>query len=243
MKCPRCGANLPKGAKACGSCGAQLVAGQYCPHCGRVIPKGSPKCPKCGKDLAQPSPSPGQKKPLTRRWWFWAVCALLTLGIISNLGQAMKKGGGGSGSGRASSASAVESPSPAPTAAPTLQPGPTASPSPAPTPVPTPTATPAPTPKPTPEPTAAPTPEPTPQPTKAPTPQPGNGGSNNFDTYDNPDQQQTSAKYVLNTNTMKFHFPQCKDVKKIAPDNYAPFDGTRDEAAANGYSPCGHCKP
>ena len=49
--------------------------------------------------------------------------------------------------------------------------------------------------------------------------------------------------YVLNTNTHKFHYPSCEDVGKIAPQNYADFSGTRDEAIAQGYSPCGHCRP
>lgn len=67
--------------------------------------------------------------------------------------------------------------------------------------------------------------------------------SNNFNTYNNPDQQQTTNTYVLNTGTMKFHYPGCSDVAKIAPQNYATLDGTRDNAISQGYSPCGHCNP
>lgn len=109
-----------------------------------------------------------------------------------------------------------------------------------------------------PEPTAAPPAVPTPDP--APSVKPaggqstnggggvgtgaaGSGDANNFNTYDNPDQQQTSATYVLNTNRMKFHYPNCSSVKKIAPDNYAEYTGTRDEVIAKGYSPCGKCDP
>lgn len=40
--------------------------------------------------------------------------------------------------------------------------------------------------------------------------------SSNFNTYDNPEQQQTSAAYVLNTNTQKFHYPSCKSVKNCS---------------------------
>lgn len=69
----------------------------------------------------------------------------------------------------------------------------------------------------------------------------GTGGGNNFDVHDNPDQQQTSAKYVLNTSSMKFHYPSCNDVKKIAETNYATSDETKDALIAAGYSPCGHC--
>lgn len=72
--------------------------------------------------------------------------------------------------------------------------------------------------------------------------QPQNPG-NNFNTYNNPEQQQTTSSYVLNTNTMKFHYPTCRDVKKIAPHNYSTYDGTRDGVIGQGYSPCGHCNP
>ncbi len=71
----------------------------------------------------------------------------------------------------------------------------------------------------------------------------GTGNSDNFYTYDNADQQQTSANYVLNTNTEKFHYPYCSSVKQIAPQNYETFYGTRDEAVSLGYSPCGRCNP
>ena len=67
--------------------------------------------------------------------------------------------------------------------------------------------------------------------------------ANNFNTYDNASQQQTTSNYVLNTSTMKFHFPRCRDVKKIAPQNYSTYDGTRDDVINQGYSPCGHCNP
>ena len=52
-----------------------------------------------------------------------------------------------------------------------------------------------------------------------------------------------TVSYILNTNTMKFHAPICKSVNKIKAENYAEFSGTRDEAIASGYSPCGNCKP
>lgn len=55
--------------------------------------------------------------------------------------------------------------------------------------------------------------------------------------------QQTEASYVLNTNTKKFHYPSCKDVKKIKPENYATSSLSRDDIIAQGYSSCGHCHP
>lgn len=69
------------------------------------------------------------------------------------------------------------------------------------------------------------------------------GDSSNFNTYDNADQQQTSASYVLNTSTKKFHYPSCKSVKKIAPQNYATSDSSREELIAQNYQPCGNCSP
>lgn len=49
--------------------------------------------------------------------------------------------------------------------------------------------------------------------------------------------------YVLNTNTLKFHYPDCNSVEKMASENRSDFTGTRDEAIAMGYDPCGNCHP
>ena len=49
--------------------------------------------------------------------------------------------------------------------------------------------------------------------------------------------------YILNTNTKRFHWPDCKSVLDIYPQNMQPFTGTRDEVIAMGYTPCGNCKP
>ena len=56
-----------------------------------------------------------------------------------------------------------------------------------------------------------------------------------------PAQRQQS--YVLNTNTMKFHYPSCSSVKDIKPSNRQDITGTRDEVVSMGYSPCGRCHP
>lgn len=53
----------------------------------------------------------------------------------------------------------------------------------------------------------------------------------------------SSTTYVLNNNTHKFHYPQCKSVKKIAEKNYGESNKTREELITEGYSPCGNCKP
>ena len=122
-------------------------------------------------------------------------------------------------------------PTPEPTPEPTPQPTP--EPTPQPTPEPTPQPTPEPTPQPTPEPTPQPTPEPTPQPTPEPTPQPTPQPTNN----------PAVREYVLNKNTMKFHYPSCNSVKDIKDENRWDYTGTREEIIDMGYDPCKRCHP
>ena len=137
-----------------------------------------------------------------------------------------------------------------PTAAPTAEPtaAPTAEPTATPTTEPTATPTAEPTATPTAEPTVAPTIKPTivptTEPTVAPTAEPTaitTDTSNNFDTYDNPQQQQTNDTYVLNTSSMKIHYPHCKSVSKIAPHNYSTSSESLETLKANGYTTCGIC--
>lgn len=52
-----------------------------------------------------------------------------------------------------------------------------------------------------------------------------------------------SASYILNTNSRKFHNPGCSGVEKISAGNRQEFTGSRDDLIAQGYSPCGNCKP
>lgn len=51
--------------------------------------------------------------------------------------------------------------------------------------------------------------------------------------------------YVLNTNPsrMRFHYPDCRSVSTIKPENRRDVEATREEIVAKGYSPCGNCKP
>lgn len=58
-----------------------------------------------------------------------------------------------------------------------------------------------------------------------------------------PTQEPTSSSYILNLSTLKFHYPSCRDVSKIADENYDTYEGTRDDLINQGYSPCGHCNP
>ncbi len=65
--------------------------------------------------------------------------------------------------------------------------------------------------------------------------------NNNYQTYDNKEQQNTS-EYVLNTNTKKVHRPTCSSVKKISPENYATISSL-ENAYAQGYEACKKCNP
>lgn len=55
--------------------------------------------------------------------------------------------------------------------------------------------------------------------------------------------EQQTVSYILNTNTHKFHYPNCSSVNAMKEKNKKEFYGTRDEAIAGGYSPCGKCHP
>lgn len=325
MTCPKCGTPLPYGAVACNKCGAKFKTVK-CPHCGKDIIPGSPFCPACRKDIRWDasdlgeSPAPNNKKPLTKRWWFWAVCVVLVLGIIGNIGNAIndsKNTVSQAPEDTSSKVSVAESSQVsassstvslealtekmneilrqnysgsnivfddktvqvtvwldgiAAAVATCQQEGRGADDK---------------------EwmgakdgtlalaksleevldsagysdmnvalnfandqnhdnallsiyngdivydvlaEEAAPSPTPIAQGSTA-----GHSGSNNFNTYDNLEQQQTEADYVLNTSSKKVHYKTCDSVKKIAPDNYKEFFGTIDEALAEGYTKCGSC--
>ena len=49
--------------------------------------------------------------------------------------------------------------------------------------------------------------------------------------------------YILNTNTKKFHFSSCGGAEEIKKENKEEYTGTRTELIAQGYEPCGRCKP
>ncbi len=52
-----------------------------------------------------------------------------------------------------------------------------------------------------------------------------------------------TQKYILNTNTKKFHYPTCNSVSQMSEKNKKAVTASRDEIIADGYSPCGNCKP
>lgn len=55
--------------------------------------------------------------------------------------------------------------------------------------------------------------------------------------------QATEKTYVLNTNTMKYHTPDCSSVADIKAENRQDYTGTAAELQQQGYEPCGRCHP
>jgi len=51
-----------------------------------------------------------------------------------------------------------------------------------------------------------------------------------------------SEGYIGNSNTGKFHYPDCSSVKRMSESNKVYFN-SRNEAVGQGYEPCGNCKP
>lgn len=49
--------------------------------------------------------------------------------------------------------------------------------------------------------------------------------------------------YVLNTNTKKFHYPECRSVKQMSDKNRQDIEANREELIAQGYDSCGNCNP
>ena len=49
--------------------------------------------------------------------------------------------------------------------------------------------------------------------------------------------------YVLNTNSKKFHLPDCSGARSIGEANRQEYAGSRQDLLERGYTPCGTCKP
>ena len=50
-------------------------------------------------------------------------------------------------------------------------------------------------------------------------------------------------EYVLNTNSKKFHLPTCSGASDMKVENRQDYTGSREMLVAQGYEPCGQCKP
>ena len=62
------------------------------------------------------------------------------------------------------------------------------------------------------------------------------------DTATNPTGNSTLQGYIGNAGSKKFHLPDCASAKSIQEDKRVEFE-TRIQAIAEGYEPCGRCKP
>ena len=54
--------------------------------------------------------------------------------------------------------------------------------------------------------------------------------------------ENSGTTYVLNTNSKKIHYASCSSVDDMKESNKA-FTNDYDQAIADGYIPCGRCKP
>ncbi len=61
--------------------------------------------------------------------------------------------------------------------------------------------------------------------------------------YASTEADMEDVTYVFNTYSGKFHLPECTSVEEMKEYNKVYFNGSREEAVAKGYKPCGKCKP
>lgn len=62
-------------------------------------------------------------------------------------------------------------------------------------------------------------------------------------TLDQASDSSAEKTYVLNTNTHKFHDPDCSSVSQMKEKNKRIVTESRDQIIADGYEPCGRCHP
>ena len=53
----------------------------------------------------------------------------------------------------------------------------------------------------------------------------------------------TAGRYVLNTNSHKFHLPGCASVETISPKNRKDVNESREQIISEGYAACKRCNP
>lgn len=70
-------------------------------------------------------------------------------------------------------------------------------------------------------------------------------GDANTEKQEKTSNQKSSkgTQYVLNTSGKKFHLPSCASVKQMKAKNRQKYTGDRADLIAQGYEPCGNCKP
>ena len=55
------------------------------------------------------------------------------------------------------------------------------------------------------------------------------------------EEVSVGTTYIININTGKFHYPDCRSVKQMKESNKMEYTGSREELIGEGYSPCGNC--
>ena len=60
---------------------------------------------------------------------------------------------------------------------------------------------------------------------------------------DEGDTLSEKCQYICNTNTGKFHYPECPSVEQMKEKNRLYSSLSREELIAQGYQPCGNCNP
>ena len=55
--------------------------------------------------------------------------------------------------------------------------------------------------------------------------------------------ENQSRQYICNTNTMKFHLPECSSAVNMKEENKQELFTNREELLRQGYKPCGNCNP
>lgn len=71
----------------------------------------------------------------------------------------------------------------------------------------------------------------------------GSNAANNEASNSLANTENVSSDYILNTNTKKFHRPDCSSVSKMKEKNKQAYSGSRQDLINQGYEPCGVCHP
>ncbi len=58
-----------------------------------------------------------------------------------------------------------------------------------------------------------------------------------------PEPETPAVTYILNTNSKKFHRPNCSSVGDMKEKNKLPSSDDRDTIVSRGYVPCKRCNP
>ena len=68
-------------------------------------------------------------------------------------------------------------------------------------------------------------------------------GEDSGTTESTQNQATEEATYILNTNSHKFHLPDCSGAASMSAANRQEYTGSREDLIAQGYTPCKQCNP